>query len=264
MSELLPEHFRKCRTGQEQANPGAAPTEPRSQKVPLDADQCQNRIDSLQKRFRKALLDSHSKTPPGPQAGGPPFKGCAWSVATGEWVPKQLLIATPVFPATLGPSLAAHLVGTRSAWQDKNGLLLPAPMKQAFEDWALTIVPRTSKIPIHPGGTEYIVRTTDPQHPSLSQELYPRSQSFQPREPVVAKDLDGKTLAFVRETRPWVYCLYFHSCCSVWKQVYLSNPRCNDAAEFWVAFLGRMLALWPTNIVVGSSITNIFNPQREE
>lgn len=258
MSQLVPHLFRRPRHAQEMI-----PGDPRSQNVPLDASDCNYFLKRKKERFVKDLKSKYRSQTPHPDVSRL-VKGCCWCVATGEWhaVGTSQLVPTLCFPPSLGRTVMEHIIHVDNPWITANGLLLPKPMSEAFDDWAVTIVPANHKdIPVQWNHTSYIMRIMDPNHPQLSKPLYdgPGQNSR-----VLVGDLDGKEMIFMRYTRPFHRYLFYHACCCVWKKEYLANPQYNDPAEFWHRFMKRISTLWPGWYVKRSFITPVFNPQQAQ
>lgn len=255
-SVLLPQYFRRPRNGQEQL--GA----PSTHKVPLDANEYHEYITRKTKRLRESLHMMNTTNVP---TNGYVPKNSAWSVATGEWVSRNALSPTTFFPPSLGMNLAHHIIGSTSPYASQHALLLPEPIKQAVDDWAMVVVPKDLRMDApYPVKGSYIFRTMEPEHASLSQPLYAKDPKFKSRAGDVARDLDGRELAFVVGNRPQPIGLYFQCCCSVWKRERLADPECEDPAEFWARFLRHMSSLWSASYVKKSPVTEVFNPQKED
>lgn len=276
LSHLLPQFFRKIRSPAETL--GAS----RSRPVPLDADQYHNFIKTKQNKFIKGLIERHRKHISLPERQP---NDAALCVATGTWQKTSQMRPTHIFSSALGDNICTHLFGHPSIWQHSNGLLLPIPMKQAFDDWAFVITPKSldateagavRAIIRYQSFTRYFVRILDHKHEALSQPLYPSASKKQvgappirlegapPPPPHTLKDLDGKTLQFRTAPHPGHAYLYFHTCCAVWKQVYLTSPDPKNLDEFWASFYQHITTLWPEAYVEASSITKIFNPKNIE
>lgn len=269
ISHLLPHLFRKPRNASESL--GA----PKTQLVPLDADLQHLHRTRKQIRFSKLLRERYGENCKG--LSGERKKGTNLCVATGKWQEIKHMAPTHIFPTQLGDAISAHAMGGPSLWEVGNGLLLPLPMKQAFEDWAIVIVPQSGGAdgavePVkYRGSARYYVRILDHKHEALSRPLYPHSVS---EDGVAApprlddthrrdtlKDLDGKELLFRNTKPPGHRYLYFHTCCAVWKQVCLANPDPRNLHAFWASFYQHITTLWPAEFVKTNSITEIFHPR---
>lgn len=256
VSGLLPQYFRRFK------NPHELLGAPRTVKVPLDADVYHHYISRKQEKFSKALRLRTNNFLSAPPGQGIP-KGSIWSVATGEWIPRDKMYPTHIFPPTLGETIFKYVTGYQTVWDGANGIFLPKPIKQALDDWAIVIVPKRPGRQGPRPNCPYIFRTMDHEYHSLSQPLYGLLKGA---PEVTAKDLEGRQVQFNADNWPWAVSLYFHCCCSVWKKEYLADPNCNDPAEFWARFQEHMSSLWSKNYVkrVARHVTNVFNPLRKD
>lgn len=247
---LLPQFFRRPRTIAETL--GA----PKTHKVPLDAHDYHLFITRKQKRMKKHLYLLNTV---GIRSRGVTSKQSVWSVATGEWVPRNEMHMTTLLSPTLGPGIANHITRDPSLWHAPNGLLLPEPIKQALDDWAMVIVPESLSGNV--GECPLVFRTMEHGHKSLSQPLY---RGFKSRAGDVASDLEGSYLEFAGSSKSRLMYYYFQTCCSVWKQEYLADPECKDQAEFWARFRQHISTLWPARFVDNSIVTDKFKPPAKD
>lgn len=247
---LRPQFFRHPRTSAELL--GA----PRTQKVPQDADE---HHESNQPRIldfeNKVFLNYSSKIF---EAGERPLDG-AWSAATGEWVPRTALQATPILCPTLGKTVAGHITGRRDIWLYENSLLIPPSLRRAFDEWAVVVVPKNPRQDFAITPEPYVFRVMDKHHAALSEPLYENFKSK--RGNVLVGDLEGSRLDFADAQPINPMYLLFQTCCAVWKKEYLADPQKKDAANFYARFDRHVASLWPDKLIRETSITKAFRRQ---
>jgi hypothetical protein len=115
---------------------------PKKEKVPLDADLNHLYIKRKEEKMLKAMCHDFKLDLEKPK--GTP-KGSIWSVATGEWVPRNELKLDTIFPFALGPMIAQE-VSSRIFFRGvHNGMLLPPAVWGAFNNVSVTSKAKASE-----------------------------------------------------------------------------------------------------------------------
>lgn len=164
-----------------------------------------------------------------------------------------------VYHDSLGAIVEADILGTRCYRTPANILFLPRPITEAFDEWAITIVPQQVQDAM-PG---YQWTVLDPRHPKLQQPLA-RSNSTRI---VTGLDLDNAPLHFPRvgySRPPPQPLLYFHACCAIWKMTCVTNPACDAPDVLFEHFHAAMVKLWGRAAVDKSSVTRLFDPKSSD
>lgn len=251
LAELLPQHFRRPKHAQQILAGDSS-----SVKVPWDADELFDRITFKTKKLRKSTMSMYETA----NRSNQPLrrlKNTTWCVATGRWVLRTKVLATPIFPKALGSSIMSFVCHFQDLWAPVNSLMLPKPASQALEDLALMIVPNNAQQASAPFPDGYKFRVMDPTHPAASTALYKSGAAHDLPELSVAQ-LDGKQLSLGNGSGPMHGAIYFHSCCAVWKKTFLENPQYKDEADFAARFLGNILEYWPRSYVEHNKATDVF------
>lgn len=124
MVMFLPHLFRNPRNFAEAIGPI-------KEKVPLDADMNHYFIKRKTEKTLKSVYNHFELKTKKPRDAP---KGFVWSIATGGWVPENVLKLEYIFPFSLGPMIAQH-VSTRIIFQNAfNGMLIPPAIGLAFNE----------------------------------------------------------------------------------------------------------------------------------
>ncbi|CAN8104599.1 unnamed protein product [Discula destructiva] len=251
-SQLLPLHFQKLGHAmlmRKEDNRGIP--------VPIDAEKDTHRTKSAATKFRANLM---ARFRIGTHAPGQ-IRNTSWCVTTGRWEDRNKLVAGQIFPTALGSRLMRRTTGLPGGiWHPEGGLLLPKPVLQALQDWALVIVPdreRTRQVNRKPPKDspkdsfvyEYKFRVVDA-------ELHRKT----------TERLDHHPLIFANRSRPFRNTIYFQACCGIWKKTYLETPECDDEADFVARFLSNLSEFWGLENMETklSEITAIFLMKRRQ
>lgn len=158
-----------------------------------------------------------------------------WNVAANCWVrysDRKLLKTVLLFPNEFGKALFLLLFqnepGLHTVTQclgTGNALLLPAPLFDALDEGALTIVPDIPDDPTHEQARqwandpvkEYKFHVLDPMHPKLQQRITGISEQLVDVGRSLGYQLDQKRLCFPPDCdrRPYEGYMYFRHCCSL-------------------------------------------------
>ncbi|KAI0450563.1 hypothetical protein F5B21DRAFT_426424 [Xylaria acuta] len=180
-----------------------------------------------QRAFHKALLNHYNLEDEKDKSK----RGLLWSVAHGDWVQRQGLMAAHIYPYAWGQRQMTELFGEECSDEllsPRNGLMLPQCIEQAMEDWAIVIVPAIDDDPTaeeaeewaESSTREYKFRVLNPNHPGLS-EIMLSLQGI----PTCGKDLDQVRLKFRNELRPRARYLWLWFACAVLRQFWKRDPR---------------------------------------
>lgn len=247
--ELMPRYFRTPKHPQQSLK-----GEPRTMKVPWDADELFHRIRFKEKIFQASLMAKYEQKS---TLIAPRSKGETWCVMTGRHVPRAQVRAAHIFPKELGTSMMSFACTFIDLWSPENGLMLPKPAIQALDDLALTIVPPTPHKALHHFAKDYKFRVMDFTHPAMSQMLFHKATELGLPELTTAQ-LDDSQLRWSNNHRPKLSFLYLRSCCAVWKKTYLEDPECDDETDYAKRFLRNISEYWHPQFVRRSRITDIF------
>lgn len=121
---FLPHLFRNPRNPAESIGP-------MKEKVPLDADKNHHFIKRKTEKTLKSMKSAFELNTRKPRDAP---KGSVWSIATGGWVPENLLKLEYIFPFSLGPMIAQD-VSRRIVFQNAlNGMFIPPAIGLAFSE----------------------------------------------------------------------------------------------------------------------------------
>lgn len=186
------------------------------------------RKEGIQLSYRRqAIKDYHLWDR---SAGRPIQRGPFWDITKGAWedrLPENApLVAAHIYPQMLGLPIFRSIFGNEhhfyDLWGSRNCLLLPTSVAEAFDEWAITVVPNIPedatleqrKAWVASEIKDYKFRVLDPENWHLNQKIS--------HDEKLGKDLDQERLHF-RETsslRPSVKYLYFWHCCAIMSKNY--------------------------------------------
>ena len=159
---------------------------------------------------------------------------CLWCPVLGQWVDKEMVKASHIFPWKHGQATMDAIFGEKrpsEMFSERNGLLMHARLEEAFDKGVFVIIPDLPNEPSIPQmirwrfgkGREYKIKILDLEWNKLDKPIALGLKTF--------RELDGTKLEFSNPNnpkiihRPAARYLYFHYCMQVLQKAWQNRAQ---------------------------------------